>query len=62
MIGKMGLLAILGVQSQLTLMSFMVMMIAKHIPMAIVKEIVKMLKSLFQPLIVTPNNKLREDI
>jgi DNA-binding Xre family transcriptional regulator len=61
MIGKMELVAILGV-SQLTLMSFMVMMTAKHIPMATVEEIVKMLKSLFQPLIVTPNNKLGEDI
>jgi hypothetical protein len=54
MIGKMELVAILGV-NQLTLMSFMVMMTAKHIPMAIVEEIVKMLKLLFQPLIVTPN-------
>jgi hypothetical protein len=61
MIGKMELVAILGV-SQLIVMNFMVMMIAKHIPKATIEEIVKMLKSLFQPLIVTTNNKPKEDI
>ncbi len=61
MISKMELVAILGV-NQLILMNFMAMMIAKHIPMANVEEIVKMLKLLFQPLIVTLNNKPREDI
>jgi len=56
MISKMELVVILGV-SQLILMSFMAMMTAKHIPMVNVEEIVKMLKLLFQPLIVTLNNK-----
>jgi len=57
----MELVVILGV-SQLILMSFMAMMTAKHIPMVNVEEIVKMLKLLFQPLIVTLNNKSSEDI
>jgi len=61
MISKMELVVILGV-SQLILMSFMAMMTAKHIPMVNVEEIVKMLKLLFQPLIVTLNNKSSEDI